>query len=146
MTMAAGFTPSGLGSKLFIIPKDAIKDGALTPVAMSDAHMELDMKEKLVKSNAPKSWKVCIGSTANLTATDVNSWLKSDNIDKVTVTVFPDDRRLPRKMKKGFRAKYLRDTKWKRKASNWRWRKRFEMTGTLHMDDGGITISGTSER
>lgn len=135
--------PAGLGHKLFILPKDTVitSGESLSPftIVESDLHIEPHLGAKpLTQSFKLESW----GNTAAIPSQDINDWLDTDEARKVTVQCFPDDRRLPRKMKKGHRATYQRDTKWKRKAADWRWRNRFEMTGTLHMDDEGITITG----
>lgn len=62
--------------------------------------------------------------------------------DSLTMTLTPDERQLPRKMKKGFRAKYRRDTKWKRKANSWRKRNERTFIGHITQDEDGVTFTG----
>lgn len=60
------------------------------------------------------------------------------------VTVVPDGRSLPHKMKKALRQgqRYRRDTKWKRKAARWQQRHSVTLLGSWTEDDEGITFRG----
>ena len=137
--------PAGLGHKLFILPKDAVVGigESLPPFTLREADLHFDIKEEPLVKPIMQSFKLeSWGNSASLPTQGLNDWLDSEEGRKVTVTCFPSDSSLPRKMKKGNRATYRRDTKWKRKAAAWRWRNKFEVTGTMHFDDEGITITG----
>ena len=60
------------------------------------------------------------------------------------VTLTPDGRSLPRKMKKALRQgqRYRRDTKWKRKAARWQQRHSVTLLGSWTEDDEGVTFRG----
>lgn len=87
-------------------------------------------------------WSVTLTGNATLisTTTEKDSWLKKLNCDNARLVVEPDERRLPRKMKKGFRAKYHRFTKWKHKAELWLTREQIKLSGNLQIKGEELTF------
>lgn len=73
---------------------------------------------------------------------EVSRLLNEAAEDSVTMTLTPDERQLPRRMKKAIRATYRRDTKWRRKAANWRKREERTYIGHLTQDEDGVTFTG----
>lgn len=64
------------------------------------------------------------------------------NESELTMEIMPSYRRLPRKMKKAFDAKYRRDTKWKRKVACWLKRNKIRLLGNFSDDGDGYTFTG----
>lgn len=137
------------GSRLFVgIGADAVQL-ASGPISISEKNPLFDTSEgKSERYDFPKSISYETTVSTPTTATSIDSWMRSLNCDKAQLTVIPDERLLPRRMKKALRRgrEYRRDTRWKRKAARWLERNTVSFTGSLHQDgDGEFTISGSSE-
>ena len=72
----------------------------------------------------------------------LSRWLCSDSPNQVLLSIFPVVRQSPRKIKKGFRAKYQRNTKWKRKAASWLTRNQIELAGNLCIKEEELVFEG----
>lgn len=127
---------TNLGCTMFCIPTGAIVE----------IYQPIQIEQTLLtppEQTATRHTSVGFSITAEgLAVTDADSWIKSDNCQEVTAMVFLDHRRLPRKIKKAYISEYQRNTKWKRKVESWLRRSKYKMSGTLHMDEGNMTISG----
>lgn len=135
---------AGLGSKLFVFAKDDLE---MMPVAVGVAagvHVIEPPK------GATEHWSIPKGFTFKGRATLVSvakkdSWLNTQNFDKINLVTVPDDLHLPRKMKKGNRVTCQRSTKWKRKAARWRERNQHTFTGSLRQNGNDLTFEGCKE-
>lgn len=137
--------PAGLGSKLYFCRKeDFEKDPAHLP--MQEVKLEpVKIGDIGLNEEAhyfPKGFSFTGSATLIGTATEKDSWLKALNSDRANMVVVPDERRLPRKMKKGFRVKYQRNTKWKRKAASWLARNQIELAGNLCIKEEELVFEG----
>lgn len=140
--------PAGLGGKLYFCRKEdfendpahlPMQEVKLEPVKIGD----IGLKEEARYFQKGFSFT---GSAALIgTATEKDSWLKALNSDRANMVVVPDERRLPRKMKKGSRAKYQRNTKWKRKAALWLARNQMTLTGSLRVEGEKMTLEVCNE-
>lgn len=97
------------------------------------------------------TYQLSKGFTATGTATidegneeALNSISRLLNDSDCMVTVVPDGRSLPRKMKKALRQgqRYRRDTRWKRKAARWEQRHSVKLLGRCTEDEDGVTFRG----
>lgn len=140
--------PAGLGSKLYFCRKEDLENDPahlpmqevkLEPVKIGD----IGLKEEA--HYFPKGFSFTGSATLICTATEKDSWLKALNSDRANVVVVPDECRLPRKMKKGFRAKYQRNTKWKRKVALWAARNQMTLTGRLRVKGEKMTLEVCNE-
>lgn len=137
--------PAGLGSKLYFCRKEDFEKDPTTP--MQEVKLKpVKIGDIGLKEEAhcfPKGFSFTGIATLIGTATEKDSWLKSLNCDRANMVVVPDERRLPRKMKKGSRAKYQRNTKWKRKAALWLMRNQIELSGHLSIKGEELTFEGS---
>lgn len=134
--------PVGLG-KIFVCRKDDLE---MKPVALN-ATSELKVAEP--RYGGADHWKMkgfTIEGKAIFTRTSpgmeelLNQW----DGRKSNVIIVPNELQLPRKLKKGFRATYRRDTKWKRNAALWRERNQKTFTGSLRQNGNKVTFIGTN--
>ena len=137
--------PAGLGSKLYFCRKEDFEK-APAPLPMQEVKLEpVKIGDIGLNEEAhyfPKGFSFTGSATLIGTATEKDSWLKALNSDRANMVVVPDERRLPRKMKKGFRSKYQRNTKWKRKAALWLARNQMTLTGSLRVEGEKMTSEG----
>lgn len=133
--------PVGLGSKLFVFAKDDLEMKPVAVGAAAEVHVTEPPEGATEHWSIPKDFSF-EGKATLLSVTEKDSWLNTQNFDKVQLVTVPDDRLLPRKMKKGKRATYRRNTKWKRKAALWRERNQYVLTGSLRQDGDNLTFEG----
>lgn len=138
--------PAGLGSKLYFCRAEDFEK-ATAHLPMQEVKLEpVKIGDIGLKEGAhyfPKGFSFTGSATLIGTATEKDSWLKALNSDRANMVIVPDERRLSRKMKKGFRAKYQRNTKWKRKAALWLMRNQIELSGHLSIKGGELTFEGS---
>ena len=115
------------------------------PITISDKNPLFGTQEGKSESyEFPESISLETTVSTPTTATRIDSWMRSLNCDRAQVNIIPDDRHLPRRMKKALRQgkRYRRDTRWKRKAARWLERNTVTFQGRMsHDDDGNLTIS-----
>ena len=131
-----------------ILPVYGINTAALLnpePLVISSDQISVAPEEESGTYQLPK------GFTATGTATieegdreALNSISRLFHDSDSMVTLTPDGRSLPRKMKKALRQgqRYHRDTKWKRKAARWQQRHSVTLLGSWTEDDEGVTFRG----
>lgn len=131
-------------------------DGYATTLFILDGDKQIPVKcevpafeikaEPLPDSPIPWNPKpFTIESNASVMGTSLDGLLPQGG-DEVTVNIVPSDSHLPRKWKKAVRAKYRRDTKWKRKAARWLERNNISFAGRISHDEDGITIVGKRDQ
>ena len=137
--------PARLGGKLYFCRKGDFEKDPTTPMqeVIPEPVKIGDIGLKEEAHYFPKGFSFTGSATLIGTATEKDSWLKALNCDRANMVVVPDERRLPRKMKRGFRAKYQRNTKWKRKAALWLMRNQIELSGHLSIKGGELTFEGS---
>ncbi len=135
--------PAELGSKLYFCRAEDLEKNPNTLMQEIDLKTyvgDISMKAEPKACNNAEHWTVTHGSsiTGNATligtVTEMDSWLKPQNITNARLVFVADCRQLPRKLKKGFRATYQRNTKWTRKASLWKEHNQKELTGHLRIN------------
>ena len=132
---------AGLGSKIFVCRIEDLEKEPITPIQVIELkpHVgDIGFKEEPIGNGC--SFTLTGNATLISTATEKDSWLKSLNCDNARLVVEPDDLQLPRKIKKGFRAKYHRFTKWKHKAALWLTREQIELSGDLQIEGEELTF------
>lgn len=139
--------PAGLGSKIFVCRIEDLEKDPITPIQVIELkpHVgDIGFKEEPIGNewSVPTNFTITGNATMISTVTEKDSWLKSLNCANTRLVVEPDERRLPRKMKKGFRAKYHRFTKWKHKAALWLTREQIELSGNLQIKGEELTFEG----
>lgn len=98
------------------------------------------------KFDAPKGFTMTASATIDK-GEDVTiaSIARQLNSSELTMEVTPSIRHLPRKMKKAIIAgsRYHRDTRWKRKAAQWKKRNKLTLLGNITSDgNGDYTFTG----
>ena len=134
--------------RLFVgIGADAVQL-ASEPITISDKNPLFGTQEGKSESyKFPKSISLETTVSTPTTATSIDSWMRSLNCDRAQVNIIPDDRHLPRRMKKALRQgkRYQRDTRWKRKVARWLERNTVTFQGRMsHDDDGNLYIYSSS--
>lgn len=135
--------PAELGSKLYFCRAEDLEKNPNTPMQEIDLKTyvgDISMEAEPKACNNAEHYTVTHGcsftgnGTLIGTVTEMDSWLKPQNITNARLVFVADYRQLPRKLKKGFCATYQRNTKWKRKASLWKEHKQKEITGHLRIN------------
>ena len=143
--------PAGLGGKLYFCRKEDFEKDQNTPmqevelesVNIGDIVMFEDGAQECGGGyNGRKGFTLEGMGKVSPEADFWSRWLCSDSPNQVCLLISPDVRRLPRKIKKGSRVKYQRNTKWKRKAASWLARNQIELAGNLCIKEEELVFKG----
>ncbi len=140
--------PTGLGSTLFVCRADDLKKNPDTPMELLGEPISIG--PGLLTSEGYDTYKKPRGFHSTFTADKeeedtIASVARQLNNSKLMMEVTPNIRNLPRKMKKAILTgqRYRRDTRWKRKAAQWKKRNKLTLLGNITSDgNGDYTFTG----